>query len=193
MWFFGLPIIVYAVMALLQLTYLTSEPIKFVLTSGNEQDATAEIMKFYAYATDVDRAKEVQRLLARSCQKTTSKITIAEAFCSRRYRNGTYVALGVMAIHELAAANAIMLQTNDIISQMKGFALTPREGTIFIGVWNFFAASCSLYSGKAFSRRFLLAGGHTLIGVFLILFGLLNQMGKPTYAFAAMLAYLFVL
>lgn len=98
-----------------------------------------------------------------------------------------------MAIHELAACNAIMLQTNDIISQMKGFALTPRQGTILIGVWNFFAASCSLYSGKKFSRRFLLAGGHTVIGIFLILFGLLNNMGLPTYAFGAMLAYLFVL
>lgn len=109
MWFFGLPIIVYTVMALLQLAYITSEPIKFMLSTGTNADATGEIMKYYEYATDVERAKEIQRLLARSIQKTTSKITIAEAFCSRKYRNGTYVALGVMAIHELAAANAIML------------------------------------------------------------------------------------
>jgi hypothetical protein len=60
-------------------------------------------------------------------------------------------------------------------------------------VWNFFSAACSLYSGKAFSRRFLLVGGHTMIGVLLILFGFLNQIGKPTYAFGAMLAYFFVL
>jgi sugar phosphate permease len=100
--------------------------------------------------------------------------------------------MGVMAIHQFAGTNAILLQTNDIISQMQGFALTPRQGTILIGFWNFFAASCSLYSAKAFSRRALLAGGHTLIGVFLLLFGLLNQLGMPTFAFGAMLAFLFV-
>lgn len=111
---------------------------------------------------------------------------------SKKFRKGSYLAMTVMAIHQLAGTQAIMLQTNDIISQMKGFALTPREGTILIGFWNFFAASCSLYSAKAFSRRTMLAGGHTLIGIFLILFGLLNQLGKPTYAFGAMLGFLFV-
>jgi hypothetical protein len=67
MWFFGLPIIVFTVMAILQLTYINSEPIKFVLTNRTEEDATGEIMKYYAYATDKDRAKEIQRILARSC------------------------------------------------------------------------------------------------------------------------------
>lgn len=38
-----------------------------------------------------------------------------------------------------------------------------------------------------------MVGGHTFIGVFLILFGLLNQLGMPTAAFTAMLAYLFVM
>ena len=32
-----------------------------------------------------------------------------------------------------------------------------------------------------------------MIGLLLILFGFLNQIGKPTYAFGAMLAYFFVL
>lgn len=32
-----------------------------------------------------------------------------------------------------------------------------------------------------------------MVGVFLILFGVLNDCGKPTYAFAAILMYLFIL
>lgn len=46
-------------MALLQLTYITCEPIKFMLSTGTNTDATGEIMKFYAYATDVELAREI--------------------------------------------------------------------------------------------------------------------------------------
>ena len=106
----------------------------------------------------------------------------------------SYIKFGDYDDHSIKAGETLqMLQTNDIIAQMQGFALTPRQGTIFIGVWNFFCAVCSLYTGKAFSRRFLIAGGHTAIGVFLILFALLNQLGKPSWAFVTLLLYLLII
>lgn len=193
LWFFGMPLIVYTIMLIIQVFYLKNEPIKFLLTHGKTDLATTEVMKFYKYATDRDKATEIANILNRSCQKSTSSITISEAFCSRKYRNGSYVALMVMAIHELNCGNAVMLQTNAIFAQMKGFALTPRQGTMLIGYWNFFSAACSLFTGKRFTRRFLIAGGHTLIGVMLLLFGLLNQLDKPDWAFFALLSYLFVM
>jgi len=60
-----------------------------------------------------------------------------------------------MALHELTGINAILLYSNTIISEMPDGNISPREGTYLIGIFNFIASVCSLYAGKAFSRRFL--------------------------------------
>lgn len=39
LWFFGLPILVFVIMLTILLTYLTREPIKFLLTHGNTEEA----------------------------------------------------------------------------------------------------------------------------------------------------------
>ena len=62
---------------------------------------------------------------------------------------------------------------------------------MLIGFWNFFCAAGSLVTGKRFTRRLLLVGGHAVIGIMLILFGFLNQIDKPDWAFFALLAYYF--
>ena len=118
LWFFGMPLIIFTIMFILQQTIITREPIKFLLTNQKENEAVKEIKKVYTYADSDSKALEIAAILNRSCQKSTSKITVKEAFFSRKYRTGSLVALMVMAIHELSANNAIMLQTNDIISQM---------------------------------------------------------------------------
>ena len=71
-----MPVIFYTVMLLIQLFYLTNEPITFLLSKGKTKEATTEVMKFYAYATDKQKAMELVNFLSRSIQKTTSTITV---------------------------------------------------------------------------------------------------------------------
>lgn len=118
LWFFGMPLLIFTIMFALQQTIITQEPIKFLLTNQKNDEAVMEIKKVYTYADSYSKAFEIAAILNRSCQKSTSKITVKEAFLSRKYRTGSLVAIMVMTIHELSACVAIMLQTNDIISQM---------------------------------------------------------------------------
>lgn len=114
------------------------------------------------------------------------------AYFTRYYRSGSYVALMVMIIHQLAGMNVILLYSNIIIGDMPGGFLTPREGTYVIGVWNFFSSACSLYSAKHFSRRFLFICGHFGMGVAHCLVGLCILLVWSNLALVAMLIFMFI-
>ena len=88
--------------------------------------------------------------------------------------------------------NVILLYSNTIIAQMPGGFLTPREGTYVIGVWNFIASACSLYSAKHYSRRFLFVGGHFGMGIAHILVGVSILLVWSNLALAFMLVFMFI-
>ena len=107
------------------------------------------------------------------------------------YRGGTGVALIIMALHELTAINAILLYSNTIIADMPNGSLTPREGTYLIGVFNFISSAVSLYSAKAFTRRFLFIGGHLTMGLCHIAIGLFILIEMSTFALISIFIFLF--
>ena len=113
-------------------------------------------------------------------QTETAEVSIKELF-NRTYIGGTGVALIIMALHELTAINAILLYSNTIIEDMGDCGpdvpqdecgISGREGTYLIGIFNFISSCVSIYSGRAFSRRFLFIGGHLTMGLCHICIGL---------------------
>ena len=96
-----------------------------------------------------------------------------------------------MALHELTAINAILLYSNTIIEDMPGGSLTPREGTYLIGIFNFISSCVSLYSARAFTRRFLFIGGHFTMGLCHLAIGLFILLEMSTMALVAILLFLF--
>ena len=156
---FGLPIVFYLLQLLMQFTYFNQDSVKFLLLQGKVEEASTEIERIYVDAVDDDAARDIAVKLTRTIQKTTTKIKLIELF-NRANRGGTGVALIIMAFHELTAMGPILLYSNTIIGNMGDGNINGRLGTYLVGVFNFIAASCALYSGKAFSRRFLFLGGH---------------------------------
>ena len=161
---FGLPIFFYVVQLILQFTYFNHDSVKFLLLAGKKAEAESEIRRIYVGMEEEGQSSLLAMYLVKSVQKQTASVPIRELF-SRTYRGGSGVALIIMALHELTAINAILLYSNTIISDMPDGSLTPREGTYLIGVFNFISSVVSLYSAKAFSRRFLFIGGHLTMGL----------------------------
>ena len=110
---------------------------------------------------------------------------------NRTNRGGTGVALIIMAFHELTAMGPILLYSNTIISNMGDGDINGRMGTYLVGVFNFIAASCALYSGKAFSRRFLFLGGHFTMFITQSLMGMFVLINKPGWSLICIFIFLF--
>ena len=187
---FGLPIVFYILQLLLQFTYFKTDSIKFLLIAGRNQEAEAEIKKVYIGVDTDGAASLVANSLLKSVQKQTAQVSIGELF-NRTYRGGTGVALIIMALHELTAINAILLYSNTIIEDMGSQSLTPREGTYLIGIFNFISSCVSLYSGRAFSRRFLFIGGHLTMGLCHLAIGLFILIDLNSLALVSILLFLF--
>lgn len=96
-----------------------------------------------------------------------------------------------MALHELTAINAILLYSNTIIKGMPDGSLSPREGTYLIGIFNFISSVVSLYSAKAFSRRFLFIGGHLTMGICHLGIALFILIDHTTVALGFIFLFLF--
>ena len=83
--------------------------------------------------------------------------------------------MGVIVFHELTGENAIMLYSTEIFKKMAsyqdGYHLSPRTGTILIGVFNLIAHVPAIYLIKILPRRWLLVSGHVIIAVCHIMVG----------------------
>ena len=97
----------------------------------------------------------------------------------------------VMVIHELTGINAILLYSNTIIGDIPGLTITARQGTYLVGIFNFLAALCALWTGKAFSRRALFIGGHFAMGVCHFGIATCLLLGLPWGSLIAMFLFLF--
>jgi len=189
---FGLPIVFYILQLILQFTYFNQDSVKFLLLQGKVEEASIEIERVYEAAVDEDAAREIAVKLTKTIQKTTNKVPLFELF-NRTNRGGTGVALIIMAFHELTAMGPILLYSNTIISDMGSgdSEINGRLGTYLVGVFNFLAASCALYSGKAFSRRFLFLGGHGSMFVTQTLMGVFVLIDKPIWSLICIFIFLF--
>jgi hypothetical protein len=56
----------------------------------------------------------------------------------------------------------------------EGGGISPRMGTIMIGLAGFFGALCAILTARSFGRKTLVCTGHCFMGVFLILVGVFS-------------------
>jgi len=86
----------------------------------------------------------------------------------------------------------ILLYSNTIIADMPDGFLSPKQGTYVIGVWNFFASFCSLYSAKRFSRRLLFCGGHFSMAIAQLMVGICILMEWSNLALLFLLVFMWI-
>lgn len=162
-----------------------------MIIQKDKESAKQEISLIYKGASEPVVAAKIMNTIKKTCQKTTSKITLKEAFTARMYRNGTGVAVVVMLFHQLTGMGCILFYSNTIFAEMPSGLLTPRQGTYAIGIFNLIASMVSLYTAKRFSRRFLFIGGNISMAMAMYLFSMLIIIEKPTYALGALFLFLF--
>lgn len=126
-----------------------------------------------------ERSNKIIQRMERSTQKETSTITLNDALYGPDYKQSTYVALMVILFHELVGDSAILLYSTEIFKRMESYntdgssnMISPRTGTIIIGVFNLLAHIPAVYLINRLPRRTLIIGGHIMIAVCHLMIGL---------------------
>ena len=85
----------------------------------------------------------------------------------------TWFCVAFIIFGQLTGVNAIMWYSNSVIKLMhnNGGGITPRMGTIMIGLAGFFGALIAIFPARYFGRKTLVCVGHCVMGVFLVLVG----------------------
>lgn len=96
---FGLPIPIFIIQLLLQFFYFKRNPPKFLVINKMYEEAERELRHIYIFNEHTITPKEMIEEIKKKSQKTTSTITVQQAFCDRMYRKGTFIAIMVMVSH----------------------------------------------------------------------------------------------
>lgn len=85
-----------------------------------------------------------------------------------------------------------MWYSNSILRQMQqdGGAISPRIGTVLIGLATFLGALFAMFPARFFGRRTLVLIGHCLMSVFLISVGILSYNALNDAALAMIMLFL---
>lgn len=99
-----------------------------------------------------------------------------EAVLGEQYWRATWFCVGFIIFGQFTGVNAIMWYSNSILSQMheQGGLITPRVGTVLIGLATFLGALLAMFPARFFGRRTLVLTGHCFMSVFLISVGVLS-------------------
>ena len=99
-----------------------------------------------------------------------------EAVFGEQYWRATWFCVGFIVLGQFTGVNAIMWYSNSILRQMQkdGGAISPRIGTVLIGLATFLGALLAMFPARIFGRRTLVFTGHCLMSVFLISVGILS-------------------
>lgn len=104
------------------------------------------------------------------CVKDTSSTTLKQALTDKKYRMGTWVCLMLIFYHEIVGINVVLAYSHTILQRIqdnnKGKGLSPKAGTIIIGVVNFVATAASIPFIANINRKTLLLWGHFFIFIF---------------------------
>ena len=94
-----MPILFYVIQLVIQITYLTEDTVKFLLVNGRIEECERAINKVYKTDSGEFTAKDIMIEKQQTQQNETSKCTVREAYLTRYYRTGSFVAMVVMIIH----------------------------------------------------------------------------------------------
>lgn len=144
-----------------------------------------------------EKPQAIVDYIERTSKKETSTITLKDCFYDPLYRRATLTAIAVILFHEMTGENAIMLYSTEIFKKMDsyqdGYDLSPRNGTILIGVFNLIAHLPAVYLINKLPRRTLLITGHVLIAFSHLMVGIFaastNDNGVITMILLFMIIY----
>ena len=96
-----------------------------------------------------------------------------EAIFGPQHWKATWFCVAFIIFGQFTGVNAIMWYSNSIIALMyeQGGGITPRLGTVLIGLAGFFGALMAIFPARYFGRKTLVCAGHCAMGIFLILVG----------------------
>lgn len=114
---FALPIPFYIAQLVLQL-YIKNDPPRFLMNKGDKEGALIEIERVYDLSETT--AENVYLYLQTVSTKVTSKVTLREAYMSRTYRKGSFMAVLVMISHQLSGMGCILFYSNTILGEIPG-------------------------------------------------------------------------
>ena len=100
-----------------------------------------------------------------SSQRETSTVSLSLSLTSPLYRKSIFVSQILILFHELTGSNAINLYSNQMLTEIGTDSLTPRTGTILLGLFSLIGVILALIIIKKYPRRTLLIPGHIMIGV----------------------------
>ena len=121
------------------------------------------------------RAEDIlENLKDTGAPPNNNKVSLKDAIIGRQYWKATWFCFVLVMVNQLTGQNAIMLYSNTIFQRMNkgGMTLSPKNGTILVGVVNFVGAIVSIYPVKTFRRKPLMVVGHAVVGVALFLVGI---------------------
>jgi hypothetical protein len=115
-----------------------------------------------------------------------------EAIFGAKYWRATWFCVAFIIFGQFTGVNAIMWYSNSILKKMgeEGGGLSPRIGTVMIGLATFLGALMAMFPARYFGRRTLVFSGHCLMGVFLITVGVLSYNQLNDAALAMILLFL---
>lgn len=162
----GMPMLLQVASILSMIFYIRYDSIRFSIGRQNYIEAREMIRQVYDPS---EKENHIIEYIETSSQKDTSGISIRETLTNPLYKRATLVALAVICFHEMTGENAIILYSTEIFKKMASYqdgdnAMSPRTGTMLIGVFNLLAHIPAVYLIKKLPRRTLLVWGHLIMG-----------------------------
>jgi len=152
--------------------FIKYDTIRYLTFTGKFNEAREMIKQVY---DPQERPNRILDYIEVSCRKETSTVTLSDCLNKKEFKRATMVGIAVIVFHELTGENAIMLYSNQIFFRMNdggGGGISPRTGTILIGVFNFLAHAPAVYLINKLPRRVLLFWGQILMAVCHLLVGI---------------------
>eukprot|EP00347_Sterkiella_histriomuscorum_P013922 403362843 len=171
---YGLPWIFQFITLVSYLVYFKYESIKYLIDNQRDFEAIEMIKLVY------DRSEDPQQILKyikmTSSSGEENRVSFKEALFGENYWRASWFCFIFAVINQLTGINAIVWYSSAILKRMQqsGGALSPKNGTILIGVVNFLGTCCAIFSTKRFGRKTLVLAGHLIMGTQLFLVGLFS-------------------
>lgn len=122
-----------------------------------------------------------------------NRVSMTEALVGTNYWRATWFCIIFGISLQLTGINALIWYSNTILSRMQERdpnSISPRLGTILIGVTNFVASIFSLFPVRYLGRRTLVVGGHFLMAILLCLVGVFSYYDYNTPMLIMILLFL---
>jgi hypothetical protein len=148
----GFPFITITLCMFGMIFLVRNETVKFLVIKKRDSEALAAIKCVYHKDEPHD---EILDHLRANTQKKTDIVSLKDAMCNLKYRRATWVLIGFVVLHEFTGYGPVVMYSKTMFKRMsdKGSALTPKEGTYFVGIIIFLSEIASIFIVNRLRRR----------------------------------------